>query len=180
MKEIYFVSGNENKYKEIQEILDVELNHFEIDLPEIQSKDIYEIVREKAKLAYHILGKPVIVEDVGFYLECLNRFPGPFIKFLISDIGAEGIYDLVKNYKEKTCVVRDVVCFFDGKNFSYFTGDVNGKIVKPVGKKDFGFDPIFKPKGSKKTFAQMTKAQKNKVSHRSIAWNKFKEFLEKE
>ena len=57
---------------------------------------------------------------------------------------------------------------------------MNGKIVNPVGKKGFGFDPIFKPKGSKKTFAQMTKAQKNKVSHRSIAWNKFKEFLEKE
>ncbi|MCK5449389.1 RdgB/HAM1 family non-canonical purine NTP pyrophosphatase [Candidatus Pacearchaeota archaeon] len=179
MEEIYFVSGNKNKYEEIQKIININLGHFEINLEEIQSKDIYEIVREKAKFAYNILKKPVIVEDVGFYLECLNQFPGPLIKFLIGSIGPEGISNLVKNYKEKACVVRCVLCFFDGKKFNFFTGDVNGKIVKPIGRKGFGFDPIFKPKGNKKTFAQMTKAQKNKISHRSIAWNKFGEFLGK-
>jgi non-canonical purine NTP pyrophosphatase (RdgB/HAM1 family) len=178
--EIYFVSANKNKYEEIKNILGKELNYFEADLPEIQSEDIYKIVKEKALAAYYLLGKPVIIEDVGFYLECLKQFPGPLIKFLIKAIGPEGIYNLVKNYQEKNCVVRNVVCFFDGKQFNFFTGDVNGKIVKPIGKNGFGFDPIFKPKGSKKTFGQMTKKEKNKISPRVIAWNKFKEFIKKQ
>jgi non-canonical purine NTP pyrophosphatase (RdgB/HAM1 family) len=179
MDKICFVSGNENKYKEVEEILDVNLDYANIDIEEIQSEDIYKIIKEKAKSAYNILKKPVVVEDVGLYLECLNRFPGPFIKFLISSIGAKGISDLVRNYNEKTTVVRCVVCFFDGKEFKFFTGDVIGKIVSPIGKEGFGFDPIFKPNHSKKTFAQMKKEEKNTISHRAIAWKKFKDFLKK-
>ena len=175
----YFVTGNKNKYNEVNEILNGRVKFAEMDLVEIQSGDIYEIVKHKAKEAYGILKKSVLVEDISLYLECLNKFPGPFIKFMISSIGPEGIYNLVKNYKEKTAIVRCVVCHFDGKEFKFFTGDVKGKIVSPKGKNGWGFDPIFMPDGKKKTFSQMKKADKNKISHRGVVWNKFKEFLEK-
>lgn len=177
---MYFVTGNENKYEEAKKILGIELDFLKINMNEIQSDDIYEIVKEKAKTAYNIIKKPVIVEDVGFYLECLNGFPGPLIKNLISSIGAKGIYELVKNYKEKTCIVRCVLCYFDGKHFNFFTGDVKGKIIRPAGKKGFGFDPIFRPDGKNKTFGQMSREEKNEISHRYLALKKFEEFLIKE
>ena len=179
MENVYLVTGNENKFEEAQKILGIDLNFLKMNLEEIQSEDIYKIVKEKAKIAYNAIKRPVIVEDVGFYLECLNSFPGPLVKNMVSSLGPTGIYELVKNYKEKTCVVRCVICYFDGSHFNFFTGDIKGKIVRPAGKNGFGFDPVFRPDGKKKTFGQMSKEQKNEISHRKIAWNKFKEFLKK-
>ena len=49
----------------------------------------------------------------------------------------------------------------------------------PLGKRGFHYDPIFIPNGTKKTYAQMLIEEKNQVSHRAIALNKFKKFLEK-
>ena len=178
MKEVYFVTGNRDKYSEVNEIMGEKMNHVDLNLTEIQSGDIYEITKDKVKRAYEILGRPVVVEDIGFYLECLNKFPGPLIKFFISSIGIDGIYELVKNYKEKTAIVRCVVCYFDGNELHFFTGDVRGKIISPKGKENFGFDPIFQPDGKKKTLSQMGK-EKHNVSQRGIAWRKFKDFLEK-
>ncbi|MDP3966593.1 MAG: RdgB/HAM1 family non-canonical purine NTP pyrophosphatase [archaeon] len=179
MEELYFVTGNKSKYNEVKEIFGKEIERLDLNLDEVQSGDIYEISREKARKAYEISGRTVVVEDIGFYLECLNKFPGPLIKFFISSIGIDGIYSLVKKYKDNTAIVRCVVCYFDGKEFHFFTGDLRGKVVSPKGKNNFGFDPIFQPDKSKKTLAEMKKEEKNEISHRAIAWNKFKEFLDK-
>ncbi|MCR4327400.1 MAG: RdgB/HAM1 family non-canonical purine NTP pyrophosphatase [Nanoarchaeota archaeon] len=175
-EKIHFVTGNKSKYNEVKELLE-DVVRVDLNLSEIQSGDIYEVTREKARTAYEIVKRPVVVEDIGFYLECLNKFPGPLIKFFISSIGSGGIYDLVKNYKDKTAIVRCVVAYFDGKEFHFFTGDIRGKVVSPRGKDNFGFDPIFQPDGKKKTFSEMGK-EKNKISHRRIAWGKLKSFLE--
>lgn len=61
-----------------------------------------------------------------------------------------------------------------------FEGIINGSITyKPIGDKGFGYDPIFIPENYNKTFAEMSLAQKNKISHRSIAINKLISFLGK-
>ena len=66
---------------------------------------------------------------------------------------------------------------FDKKTF-FFKGIVNGKIsTEPKGKYGFGYDPIFIPKGSGKTFGEMSIKEKNKISHRAQAINKLKKFL---
>ena len=64
---------------------------------------------------------------------------------------------------------------FDGKNFSFFTGEVKGKTVSPKGKSNFGFDPIFQPNGYTKPYGELK--NKNKISHRAIAWKKFEKFI---
>ncbi len=180
MKEIYFVTGNENKYKEVCEILGKEIKRIELDLEEIQSDDPYKIAKKKVLEAYRILKKPVIVEDISLHIEALNGFPGPLIKFMRSSLKPEGIYQIMKSHKNKNTIARCVVACFDGKNINFFTGDIKGKIVAPKGKSKFGFDPIFQPNGKNKTFAQMGEEEKNKISHRSIAWRKVRDFLEKD
>ena len=84
------VTSNPNKKIEVEEILvGVEITTKALELPEIQSMDLKEIVIAKAKSAYALVGAPVLVEDVAFELECLNGFPGPFVKFWKQVVGYE-------------------------------------------------------------------------------------------
>ena len=63
-------------------------------------------------------------------------------------------------------------------NIYYFEGSIKGTIVSPVEKSGFGWDPIFQPEGFSKSFAEMTREEKNQISMRRIALNKLKEFME--
>lgn len=60
----------------------------------------------------------------------------------------------------------------------YFEGIIKGKIVKPRGESNFGWDPIFVPEGFGKTFAEMGVEEKNKISHRKIVLEKLKKYIE--
>lgn len=58
-----------------------------------------------------------------------------------------------------------------------FQGKTLGKIVEPRGSRDFGWDPCFQPEGYDKTYAEMPKEEKNKISHRSKALDKLKTYF---
>lgn len=171
------ITGSEKKLEEINKILSFNLENVSLDLEEIQSLDIYKIAKDKAYRAYKILKKPVVIEDVGFYIEEFDQFPGPLIKWMLKTLTDKGIYSLMKERKNKDALTRCVVCYFNGKKFSFFTGDVFGKIVNPKNRKAFGFDSIFKPNNLKKSFSELSLKEKNSISHRAIAWKKFEEFL---
>ena len=71
------------------------------------------------------------------------------------------------------------VAFYDGKKMKIVEGEVEGVIAERLmGKSPFGFDPIFVPKGFKKSYAQMTEDEKGKISHRGKAWEKMRKYLE--
>jgi XTP/dITP diphosphohydrolase len=80
-----------------------------------------------------------------------------------------------KNRKAK---VTDAIAYFDGKSLKVFKGTVKGTITKVAkGEPGFGFDVVFMPKGSSKTFAEMSEEEKNKISHRALALKKVKKYL---
>jgi XTP/dITP diphosphohydrolase len=66
-----------------------------------------------------------------------------------------------------------------GKDVRIFRGEIDGRIVMPRGKSGFGWDVIFIPEGCTKTFGEMASEEKNKISHRKKAFEKFREFLSK-
>ena len=171
MKEITFVTGNQNKLREFQQILGVDLVNEPLDLPEIQSLDIEKIASYKAEEAYEILKKPVMIEDTGLYLEALNDFPGPLVKFFLDSIGVEKLSEFKGGARAATCIA-----YFDGNHVHTFIGETNGTIVNPRGESSFGFDPVFEYEG--KTYAEMSKEEKNAISHRGKAIKKLKQFLE--
>jgi XTP/dITP diphosphohydrolase len=179
MEEIYFITGNANKLREAKKILGVELKSKNIDLPEIQALMVKEIIKDKAKRAYEILQKPLIVEDVGLYIKAWNDFPGAFIKWVIKTKGCEGIIKSMGNYKNREAFVEAGICYYDGKEFKTFFGKVKGTIpFEKRGESRFGLDPSFIPDGYEKSFAEMTSEEKNKISHRGIAFKKLKEFFD--
>lgn len=170
MQQIFLVTGNPNKLKEWQQIIpsDITMDIADVDLMEIQSADPEEIITDKARRAYEIVGKPVVVEDVEAGLEKLNGLPGPFIKFFIKKLGDDVLYQLAGQEGERA-VVSCSIAYYDGKKMLTVRGDVQGTVVAPRGEDGFGFDITFVPDGESQTYAEMDSEKKNSLSHRRKA-----------
>ena len=173
-----FVTGNEGKIKEFETILGYKINNVDLDLKEVQSIDVKEVAQEKAKQAYEILKEPVIVDDTGLYLEELNGLPGALVKFFVKNLTLQQICNLVlENRKAKaiTCIA-----FFNGKEMRVAEAEVKGTITKePRGENGFGWDPIFLPDGSDKTFGELTSEEKQSRFMRHEAIDKLRDILTK-
>jgi len=171
-----FVTGNHQKLKEFEEILGIKLNHSDLDLDEIQSVEVEEVAKHKAKQAYDILKEPVIVEDTGLYFEELNGLPGALIKFFVKKLTLEHICSLVKENRKAKAVT--CIAYFDGKEIKTFIGETEGEIAKePRGTNGFGWDPIFIPEGYDKTFAELADEEKTSKFMRKEAIQKLGKFL---
>jgi len=173
---ISFVTGNKEKFKEVKNILDVDLEKVSLDLAEIQDFRVERVVKDKALRAFKIVKKPLIVEDTGLYIKDFGGFPGALSKWIAKTMGYEKLCRILKG--ERRAFAQTVIGYFDGKNYNEFKGKIEGQISsRPAGKTNFGWDNIFIPKGFQKTFAQLGKEQKNKISMRKIALQKLKKFL---
>ncbi len=178
MLKTYFITSNKNKFIEIAEYIPVIEQLAVKDLPEIQSLNINEIIKHKLLAAVNYVKEKdsiFIVEDTGLYLNALNGFPGPLIKFMLGSINNEGIFKICQTFNEFNAYSISAFGVLNSKTniISFFQGRVKGLVSKPKGKYGFGWDPVFIPKGSDKTFAEMkTIEEKNKYSMRYIALQK--------
>lgn len=176
MVEIYFVTSNKNKLKEFEGILEFKLKRINLELEEIQVVDVRKVTEYKTKQAFGRIKKPVICEDTGLYFKEWGGLPGALTKLFGERMGYNKLCKMLG--KSKLATAQTVIGFFDGKSYKSFIGEIEGKIAKtPKGRNGFGWDTIFIPNGHKKTFAQMDFKEKNKVSMRKIALEKFKKFL---
>lgn len=177
LEDIVVVTSNKNKLSEINEILGTNHKVSKIDICEIQSLDLDEVIAQKAKDAYEKIKRPVLVEDISLEIEALGGLPGPLVKFFLNTVGTEGTVRMIHGKNTKTKVVA-AVAVYDGKHLRIFKGVVFGTLSKKdKGSSGFGFDKIFIPKGYNKTYAQMPQSLKNKISHRALALRRVKKFL---
>ncbi|HEX7368083.1 MAG TPA: non-canonical purine NTP pyrophosphatase [Candidatus Saccharimonadales bacterium] len=170
MQTITLVTGNKGKLAEWQRLFPASyrLQAVDLDLDEIQSLDLTAIATDKVKRAYASLGTPVMVEDVSAGLDNLGVLPGPFIKFFIKQLGQDALFQLAGREGEPataTCTIA----FYDGKMLLTATGQTKGTVTSTRGENGFGCDKNFMPNGQAKTYAEMTPAEKDTVSHRSKA-----------
>eukprot|EP01122_Echinamoeba_exundans_P001896 TRINITY_DN11877_c0_g1_i1.p1 TRINITY_DN11877_c0_g1~~TRINITY_DN11877_c0_g1_i1.p1 ORF type:complete len:210 (-),score=16.66 TRINITY_DN11877_c0_g1_i1:19-648(-) len=179
-QQICFVSGNENKFKEVCAILGTELpiSRRSIDLPELQGEP-EEISREKCRIAAKEIGGPVMVEDTSLCFNALGGLPGPYIKWFLDKLKHEGLTKLLAGFEDKSAYALCVFAFTSGpdQDVHIFRGETPGRIVLPRGPTNFGWDPIFQPDGYDLTYAEMPSAEKNKISHRYRSLNKLREYL---
>lgn len=175
--DLYFITGNENKFGEVKAILPNVLR-LDIDLPEIQDVDPREIVKAKLLEALKHSAGGFIIEDTLLYLDCLNGLPGPLIKWFLKTIGNEGLFRIARSFNNYNAKAKTIIGYVeDPQNIHFFEGSAKGKIVAPKGESNFGWDPIFLPEGYEQTFAEMDKEEKNKISMRRIALEKLKDFI---
>ena len=170
--DLYFVSSNYHKYQEAKRILHsfgINLGFFKRELEEIQSSSLKEIAAKKALQAFQKYKKQIIVEDDGLFIDSLSGFPGPYSSFVFKTIGNKGILQLLKQNRKAKFV--SIISFCDHKNSKSFEAKIDGTISKKQSGQGWGYDPIFMPKNSKQTFADLS--NKNELSHRYKALKKF-------
>jgi inosine triphosphate pyrophosphatase len=172
---IYFITGNQNKLREAQSVIP-DLVQLDIDLPEIQETDPHKIIQAKLHEAKKHYDGEFIVEDTSLYMKALNdSLPGPLIKWFLKSLGNEGIAKIAARFGVHEAKAATILGHMNSRGeISYFEGDIAGHVVYPRGETNFGWDPIFQPEGSLKTFAEMTKEEKNAISMRKVAFTKLK------
>jgi XTP/dITP diphosphohydrolase len=182
---VFFATNNINKFKEAKKIfnyLDIAVGMLRMKGAEIQSENLKEIAETSAIDTFDLCHLPIMVEDAGLFVEALNGFPGPYSAYAHKTISNKGILKLMESLTNRRAQFQSTVAYIDEKLYSpeFFEGESSGKITLgeliEEGKTGFGFDPIFQPDGSDKSFAQMTIEEKNSYSHRAKAIKKFAEW----
>lgn len=190
MQTLIFATNNQHKIDEIKSVVGNKFNiitlsdaGIDTDIPEPHNT-IEANANEKSTFIYNLTGKDCFGEDTGLEIEALNGEPGVLSaryageekshqknieKVLLKLDGVDN-----RNAQFKTIISLMI----DGKQY-VFEGICKGKIiVEQKGKDGFGYDPIFIPDGSLKTFAEMTLNEKNEYSHRRKATDKLLAFLQ--
>lgn len=186
---LVFASNNEHKLREISQILDNkitlqslrEINILE-EIPEDEPL-IEENALFKARYVYNASGLDVFADDTGLEIEALNGMPGVHSARFAgeskdSSANIAKVLAMLKGKENRKARFRTVIALiFESKEY-LFEGIVQGTIIdEKRGNEGFGYDPVFIPEGKEITYAEMTLTEKNKISHRAIAFEKLKEFL---
>jgi non-canonical purine NTP pyrophosphatase (RdgB/HAM1 family) len=173
VNDLTFVTGNAAKAEQLRWHLAVPLRHQAVDLPEIQSLDLEEVVGHKAREAYKVIGAPVLVEDTSLSFVALKRLPGPLIKWFLHELGNDGLCHLLDGYEQRGALAQVLFGWYDGQQLRCFSGAVHGAIApEPKGVSGFGWDNIFIPQGETKTWGEMNREEQTATSMRRIALGK--------
>ena len=187
-KEILIATHNQHKKEEIQQILGAQFTvtsltdyHLHDEIVE-DGTSFHENALIKAKYCFEKTGKASLGDDSGLVVESLSGRPGIFSARYAGnhDFGKNmaKVLEEMNGVENRKAYFVTVMCLVDENGVTYFEGRVHGNLTQEVrGEKGFGYDPIFIPNDFEITFAEMKAEEKNKISHRKQAIEKFLEFL---
>lgn len=192
MQTLVAATNNEHKIQEMNSLLGssfllkglVEIGCAE-ELPETQPT-LEGNALQKAQYVFNRYRVSCFADDTGLEVEALNHAPGVYsARYAGEQRNADdNIELLLKNLKgltNRNAQFRTVIALVNPDGYWLFEGIVKGEIImERRGAAGFGYDPVFKPLGYDKTFAEMTLAEKNQISHRAIAINKLVDYLSKQ
>ena len=192
VKEIVIATHNPDKKKEIMIALrELGVNILSLDsFPEIgeieeTGSTLLENSLIKARTVSAVTGKPAIADDTGLEVDALNGAPGIYsaryaginvsyednVRKLLSEMSS---FDM----GSRTARFRTVVSFHSSNEELWTEGVIEGSItMNAIGKGGFGYDPVFRLRKTGKTFAEMTRKEKNRISHRGLALEKMCQLL---
>ncbi len=191
--EIVLATRNKKKIEEIRRItedLPIAIRSLAdfLECPEtVEDRDSFEgNATKKAVEVCQCTGKIALADDSGLAVDALDGAPGVFS----ARYAGEGADD-VRNYEKLLAELKGVppdkrtarfacciaLAFPDGKVMTFFSEARGSITMEPKGKTGFGYDPVFLPDGYTRTFAEMTGAEKDCLSHRGKALEKLAKFL---
>jgi XTP/dITP diphosphohydrolase len=189
MNTIIFATNNEHKVIEVRailkkmfKILSLKEAGIEIDIPEPYNS-LQENAFEKARVIHQLTGKNCFAEDTGLEVEVLNGEPGvKSARYAGEERSFEKNIDKLlgklENKENRNAQFKTVVCLIENGKQKIFEGTCKGTIIaQRRGDSGFGYDPVFIPDGSAKTFAEMSMEEKNRFSHRKKAIEKLTRYL---
>ena len=186
MKKILIGTHNAGKFKEIAYLISkghkkISPTSLKIKSPKETGKSFISNSKLKVKFFSKYVNYPVISDDSGLCIKALNNKPGIYSARLAKKHGSffKAMKFILKKMKNKKNRKATFVCSLSYKRNNGKIVSVEGRLKgnisnKIIGKKGFGYDPIFMPLTEKITFGQMLKSKKIKMDHRFIAFQKLK------
>lgn len=184
MTSIVFATNNQHKLHEVRLALGPDFRVLSLEeigcfdeLPETNNT-IKANAHQKAAYVKTNFQLSCFADDTGLEVEALNNEPGVYsARYAGSQRNSEDNIDLVlkklEGLENRNAQFRTVICWVSDNETHFFEGVIKGKIIfERRGNQGFGYDSVFVPEGSSKTFAEMTMEEKNKLSHRAIALKK--------
>ena len=180
-KKALFITGSDRKAQQAQQALrryGIEVETRECDVDEIQSTDAAKISTAKAKAAYAIVQKPLVVNDHFWSIPALGGFPGGYIKDINNWFEPEDYLALMKNKTDRSATLTEHVVYFDGQEIKQFSVSFKGKFVhEPKGESPINQEKVFSFDGSDKTIAEYVERGENALDVDKSAWHKFGEWF---
>jgi len=197
MTKVLVATQNSNKRNELKVLLKgikgvkvMNLDDLDVTPPMIveDGRTFRQNAVKKALTVSRFFDGLVLADDSGLEVDVLDGRPGVrssrFARKNATDAeNNKKLCKLLSNVPEKNRHARfvcHIALALEGTLLGSFEGSIKGRVLlKPKGKNGFGYDPLFVPKGSEKTFAEQTAVYKNRVSHRAIALRKVKKAIQK-
>lgn len=171
MADILFITRQLEKLKRVQTRMDkadlgVSLERADYPAAENQSLSLKDMALGRARGAYKRYRKPILVEENGFYIDELQGFPGPFVHYVMSTLGLNGILSALQNHENRSARFVSVVVFVDQAGEEHVIIDdqsSKGKISQIPAEKNEQLPSdlwrIFMPDGYDKPVATMTPSE---------------------
>lgn len=190
MTKLIFATNNEHKVEEIQsaigniiDVISLKQAGIDIDIPEPHDT-LEENASEKSRTIHRLTKINCFSEDTGLEVEALNSEPGVKSARYAGedksfDKNIDKLLSKLGDNKNRKAQFRTVVSLIlDDKEYLFEGICEGGILTERKGEKGFGYDPVFIPDGSEKTFAEMSMDEKNEYSHRKKAADKMIKFLQ--
>lgn len=188
MVSFVLVTSNPGKLAEARRLLaragvTPALEGIDVELPEIQSLDLLEVLAAKGREAWRRAaeragGRPLVVEETGLSLAALEGFPGPLVRWMLEAVGPEGIARCAQALGDDRAEARCALLYLDGEREVVGEGVAPGRLVLPPrGDQGFGWDPVFVPAGEERTYGELPAEVKDRIGHRGLAWSDLLEKL---
>jgi XTP/dITP diphosphohydrolase len=190
MRDLCFATNNKHKLEEVKLAIGSQFNL--ISLQDINCKEELPETRDtlegnslqKAEYVFQHYHVPCFADDTGLEVESLQGAPGVFSARYAGDHknNQDNILLLLKKlagHINRRARFRTIITLIGlEESPRYFEGIIHGTIIENQrGHQGFGYDPVFVPEGFNRTFAEMTLAEKNQLSHRALAVKKLSEYL---
>ena len=191
-RKLVFATNNAHKLEEVAAILGEKIELLSLndigchtDMPETAAT-LEGNALLKSSFIFKNYGLDCFADDTGLEVEALDGAPGVYSARYAGGEGHDSqanmlklLHDLEGKKNRKAQFRTAISLILDGKEY-LFEGVIKGEIIKEKrGDSGFGYDPIFKPEGYDKTFAELGNDIKNKISHRALAVQKLCEFLQR-
>lgn len=160
--------------------VDIKIEQVDMDIVEPQANTATEVALAKARQAYEHLKAPVVVDDSSFHISALGGFPGPYIKYMLSTIGIDGIMKFLDKHKDRSAYFLSSLVFIDrnGKEYVFedepYNGTISEKIVDIDHEKSWSdLFKVFIPNGTDKTLVELTDDEKKSLNTQGDSYAAF-------
>lgn len=181
MKRIFYITGNRYKFKNARRYanrIGFDLVQKKLRIKEIQSGSIENIVKDKAKQAFEVLKKPLIVSDSGWNIPSLRGFPGPYMHYINQWFKSEDFLRLMMSKKDKSIILEHIICAISLKGPKLFKQRIKGKFINQSKGVGLSSDRVIVLGKSKYTIAETQNNNKESVDDTNL-WKKVYQWSER-